>query len=113
MTPEQHRADYDRIAEAMRAAAGYRPDSSRAPVVLSLPFQGTWLTQNSPARRVPSHGTHFLGQSFAIDFVAVERAGRAWRTATVRDRHTLFGREPAERFLAFGQPILAPGAGRV
>jgi len=113
MTPEQHRADYDRLAEAVRAAADYRPDVSRAPVVLSLPFQGTWLTQNSPARRVPSHGTHFLGQSFAIDFVAIERAGRGWRTAAVRDRHTLLGTEPAERFYAFGQPILAPAAGRV
>ena len=32
--------------------------------------------------RVPSHGTHFLGQTFAMDFVAIDPRRR---TATVRD----------------------------
>jgi murein DD-endopeptidase MepM/ murein hydrolase activator NlpD len=113
MAPERHPADVDGIVEAMRAAADYHPETGRPPVVLSLPFRGTWLAQNSPGRRVPSHGTHFLGQSFAIDFVAVQRVGRGWRTAAVRDRHTLLGREPAERFFAFGQLILAPADARV
>ena len=44
------------------------------PVVLALPFQGRWLAQNSPARRVPSHGTDLLGETYAIDFVAVDGA---------------------------------------
>lgn len=42
-----------------------------APVVLALPFRGTWVVQNSPARRVPSHGTHLFATTYAIDFVAV------------------------------------------
>jgi hypothetical protein len=78
-------------------------------VVLALPFRGTWLARNSPARRVPSHGTHLFATTYAMDFVAVE--GR--RTATTRDWRTLVATEPAERFVAFGQPILAPAAGRV
>jgi murein DD-endopeptidase MepM/ murein hydrolase activator NlpD len=61
-------------------------------------------------RRVPSHGTHFLGQTFAIDFVAVNAARR---TATARDWRTLLTVEPVDRFLGFGQPILAPADGRV
>ena len=73
------------MAEALRAAAEYRPDPNRPPLVLSLPFEGRWLAVNSPARRVPSHGTHFLGQTYAIDFVAVDARGRTgmvldWRT---------------------------------
>ncbi|CAA9238315.1 MAG: possible secreted peptidase [uncultured Blastococcus sp.] len=79
------------------------------PVVLALPFRGTWIVRNSPARRVPSHGTHLFATTYAIDFVAV----RGRRTATTRDWRTLLSTEPADRFLAFGQPILAPAAGRV
>ncbi|MGN7701168.1 M23 family metallopeptidase [Cellulosimicrobium sp. 22601] len=78
-------------------------------VELALPFAGTWLVQNSPARRVPSHGTHLFATTYAIDFVAV----RGRRTADVRDWRTVLGTEPPERFLGFGLPVLAPGAGTV
>ncbi|MGO1935708.1 MAG: M23 family peptidase, partial [Cellulosimicrobium funkei] len=79
------------------------------PVELALPFQGTWLVRNSPARRVPSHGTDLFATTYAIDFVAV----RGRRTAAVRDWRTALGTEPPERFVAFGRPVLAPAAGTV
>ncbi|MGY2129511.1 M23 family metallopeptidase [Blastococcus sp. SYSU DS0617] len=78
-------------------------------VSLALPFRGTWLARNSPARRVPSHGTRLFATTYAIDFVAVE--GR--RTAHVRDWRALLATEPPERFVGFGQPVLAPAAGTV
>jgi hypothetical protein len=108
--PENQRAELAALGEALRAAADYRPDPDRPPVVLSLPFGGSWLAVNTPARRVPSHGTHFLGQTFAIDFVAVDAERR---TATVRDWRTFLSVEPVDRFLGFGEPILAPADGRV
>jgi hypothetical protein len=77
--------------------------------VLALPFRGRWLARNSPARRVPSHGTELFATTYAMDFIAVQ--GR--RTATTRDWRTLLATEPVERFFAFGQPILAPAAGTV
>lgn len=77
--------------------------------VLRLPFSGTWLARNSPARRVPSHGTDLFATTYAMDFIAVH--GR--RTATRRDWRMLLTTEPVERFFAFGQPILAPGDGTV
>lgn len=82
----------------------------RAEIILSLPFAGRWLTQNSPARRVPSHGTNLLGERYAIDFVAVDHRHRS---ADRRDWRTILATEPADRFFAFGQPILAPADGRV
>jgi Peptidase family M23 len=82
---------------------------ARDAVVLRLPFHGTWRVQNSPARRVPSHGTHLFATTYAIDFIAV----RGRRTATTRDWRTLLATEPPERFHAFGLPILAPADGRV
>ena len=81
-----------------------------AEVLLSLPFEGRWLVQNSPARRVPSHGTDVLGERYAIDFVHVDDRGR---TARRRDWRTALATEPADRFSAFGRPILAPADGVV
>ena len=78
-------------------------------VELALPFTGRWLTQNSPASRVPSHGTALFGTSHAIDFVPVGADGRsAPRTAA-----SLFGTESPESFIGFGRPILSPVAGEV
>lgn len=77
--------------------------------VLRLPFSGTWLARNSPARRVPSHGTDLFATTYAMDFIAVH--GR--RTATRRDWRMLLTTEPVDRFFAFGLPILAAGAGTV
>ena len=79
------------------------------PIVLDLPFRGRWLARNSPARRVPSHGTHLLGSTYAIDFIAVDERGRSapptWRA--------WFSVEPPEAFTGFGRPILAPIGGTV
>jgi hypothetical protein len=83
--------------------------STGDPVVLALPFQGPWLARNSPARRVPSHGTDLFATTYAMDFIAV----RGRRTAAVRDWRALVGTEPPDRFFAFGRPILAPADGTV
>ena len=78
-------------------------------VVLEYPFHGRWLARNSPARRVPSHGTHLFGTTYAIDFVAVDEHGRS----AARTWRTLFSVERPELFVGFGRPVLAPVGGRV
>jgi len=78
-------------------------------VDLEYPFAGRWLVRNSPANRMPSHGTALFASSFAIDFVPVDAAGR---TAPVTAR-SLVMPEPPDRFPGFGRPILAPVAGTV
>lgn len=79
------------------------------PIVLRYPFSGRWLTRNSPARRIPSHGTHLMGTTYAIDFIGVDGRGRSapwsWRAALSTER--------PERFAGYGRPILAPCAGTV
>ena len=78
-------------------------------VVLAYPFTGLWRVENSPAHRVPSHGTEAFGVSHAIDFVAVEEGGlsapRTWRTRV--------GVEAPGTFVGFGAPVLAPLDGEV
>ena len=78
-------------------------------VDLAYPFEGRWLTQNSPANRVPSHRTTLLATSFAIDFVPVNEAGRRAPITF----GSLLRPEQAERFPGFGRPILAPVQGMV
>lgn len=80
------------------------------PVVVDLPFDGLWRVENSPARRVPSHGTHLLGSTYAIDFVGVDERGR---TAGSVGWRAVLATEPPERFVAFGRPVLAPVTGTV
>ncbi len=84
----------------------FQPD----PVTLTLPFTGPWLVQNSPADRVPSHGTDLLGERYAIDFVGVDSRRR---TASRSGWGAVAGTEPPERFYSFGRPILAPCDGTV
>ncbi|MCR2825804.1 M23 family metallopeptidase [Microbacterium sp. zg.Y909] len=84
--------------------------SGRSPVLLALPFEGRWLVQNSPARRVPSHGVDVLGQRYAIDFTGVDERGR---TAAEWGWGTILSTEPPERFVGFGRSILAPVDGVV
>jgi len=76
---------------------------------LEYPFKGRWLVQNSPANRVPSHGTAVLATSYAIDFVPIDDAGR---TAPITFG-SLVRPEPPERFPGFGRTLLAPVAGVV
>ena len=78
-------------------------------VDLAYPFEGRWLTQNSPANRVPSHGTGLLATSFAIDFVPVDEAGRSAPFTF----GSLLRPEPPERFPGFGRAVLAPVDGVV
>lgn len=73
------------------------------PIDLSYPFTGRWLVQNSPADRVPSHGTAMFASAFAIDFVPVDTTGRSAPYTLA----SFFRSESPEQFPGFGQPVLA------
>lgn len=79
------------------------------PLDLQYPFEGRWLVQNSPANRVPSHGTTRFATSYAIDFVPVDDAGGS---APLRFG-SLFYPEAPERFPGLGRVLVAPVAGTV
>jgi hypothetical protein len=74
----------------------------REPVTVRPPLTGRWVAINSPADKVPSHGLHAYGQTYAIDLVHEPEPGA----------RPAFNQGPAMRppaaFPAFGQPVLAP-----
>ncbi|MHA4819066.1 peptidoglycan DD-metalloendopeptidase family protein [Streptomyces aculeolatus] len=82
-------------------------------VRVDSPVQGRWRAFNSPADKVPSHGTRFLAQTYAIDIVRApddDPDGTPGSTPGLR----WWPPFPANRdFPAYGAPVLAPAAGRV
>ncbi|MGP4026486.1 M23 family metallopeptidase [Actinomadura sp. 3N407] len=80
----------------------------REPVAVRTPVRGRWVAVNSPADKVPSHGTHELGQTYAIDLVYAPDPAEVWQPLR---RWPLAARP--ETFPAFGQEIVAPADGVV
>ena len=79
----------------------------REPVAVAAPVVGRWRALNSPADRVPSHGLHAYGQTFAIDLVGepVGQSRPSWGWWPL-------ARRPAE-FPGFGASVVAPAPGVV
>jgi hypothetical protein len=78
------------------------------PLVVAAPVRGQWMAINSPASRVPSHGTHVFAQAYAVDLVC---------SPDVRP-DLLHGRVngsflPPEGFPSFAKPVFAVASGTV
>ena len=87
-------------ALGLQLAANRPPAGSYSPPAVEVdpPVNGRWSALNSPADKVPSHGTRGYGQAYAIDIVAEpERPRFGWWPVVRRNRD----------FPAFGAPILA------
>lgn len=79
-------------------------------IVVDFPLRGEWWAINTPAHRVPSHGTDYFGQRYAFDFARMDESGTYFQPRGIL-RH-LVGMDAAE-FYAWDQPIHAAFAGRV
>lgn len=88
-----------------------RAEGVRRAVLIGQPMAGRWSALNGPAAKVPSHGTHDLGQTYAIDLLYEPSGLSAERK---RPFHMLWPvvRRP-HAYPSFGQPILAPSSGEV
>ena len=83
------------------------------PVVVELPLRGEgWVAVNSPADRIPSHGTDMLGQRFAYDFLMSDtrRGVHYHRSGWLR---TLVLGVPTHECFAWGAPVHSPFGGVV
>ncbi|MGY5069405.1 M23 family metallopeptidase [Streptomyces sp. st115] len=91
----------------LQARAAAPRGEPRPPVEVGPPVTGRWTALNSPADKVPSHGTHVYGQTYAIDIVADPEAGEGEPPARPAFRWLwpFFRRNRA--FPAFGAPLLA------
>lgn len=84
-----------------------------APIEVGFPLRGEWTALNTPAERVPSHGTDQLGQRYAYDFIRIDRARPGWsfhRRSTLR---ALTLGVPLADCHGWSAPIVAPFDGTV
>lgn len=83
------------------------PRVAAEPREVAAPLRGTWVGLNSPADRVPSHGTRNFGQTYAMDVLHPSPPGSPTEIAW-----SPIAREP-EEYSSFDQPVHAVAAGRV
>lgn len=79
--------------------------------VLDFPLEGEWVATNTPAHAIPSHGTDYLAQTYAIDLVKVDQSDRLFERLSMWKY--LLSKVPATDSLTWRQPIFAPGQGVV
>ncbi len=79
--------------------------------LLEFPLRGEWTALRTPAAGVPTHGTDFLGQRYAYDFV--RPTGVPWAPyGPLLPVHAWIG-VPVNLFAAWGAPVYAAADGRV
>jgi hypothetical protein len=82
-----------------------------ATTVVDFPLRGEWRALNTPAKRVPSHGTDYFGQRYAYDFVRTDETGtRFHRRSLVLH---LLAVLPAAAFLCWDETVYSAFGGRV
>lgn len=77
-------------------------------LAVASPVRGRWEAVNSPSSKIPSHGTHAYGQTYAVDLVFAPDGGTRPEFGTAGGAFL-----PPERFPAFGQSLYAPASGTV
>lgn len=78
---------------------------------VGFPMTGDWVAVNTPAERIPSHGTDFFGQRFAYDFARLNTSGSGFSRRT-GFRHFIYY-VPAADFFAWDESIFSAFSGTV
>ena len=79
--------------------------------VVDFPLTGEWVAVNTPAERVPSHGTDYFGQRFAYDFVQLDLTGEKFYHNSIWQH--LFWVMNVHSFLCWDTPVKSSFAGQV
>jgi murein DD-endopeptidase MepM/ murein hydrolase activator NlpD len=82
-------------------------------IAVDFPLRGEWVAANTPAERVPSHGTDQLGQRYAYDFLRIDRARPGWKFHRRSALRALLIGVALEDCYGWSAPILAPFDGMV
>lgn len=91
---------------------GGSPSELGDPVVVAFPLRGEWAAANTPADRIPSHGTDQLGQRYAYDLVRIDaRKGFHLHPAGPLRSYLIGGR--TRECYGWGQPVHAAFDGEV
>ena len=80
--------------------------------IVEFPLRGEWTAVNTPAHRIPSHGTDMFGMRYAFDFVRIARRPLKYLSSKTVFHH-LFSRVSVKDCFGWAQPVYSPIEGRV
>jgi hypothetical protein len=80
--------------------------------VVEFPLRGEWTAINTPAHRIPSHGTNNLGLRYAFDFIRISRKPLRYLSSKNVLRHA-FGHVSVKDCFGWAQPVYSPCEGKV
>lgn len=83
------------------------------PIAVEFPLRGEWVAENTPAERVPSHGTDQLAQTYAYDFVRIGREGKSLKPFRGSMLRYLSLGVALDECYGWSEPIHAPFPGTV
>ncbi len=78
------------------------------PIVVSPPLKGEWNALNTPGDKVPSHGTHAWGMTYAFDFYRLKKmhGSAVWHKKSHIEY--LLGQVTLGDTFGWGAPVYAP-----
>jgi hypothetical protein len=82
-------------------------------ITIDLPVRGTWITPNTPGRKIPSHGIDKYGETYAYDFVGVDENSRIDKFYNSTVISYLIKGVPLNKCYGWGSEIYAPFDGEV
>jgi hypothetical protein len=80
--------------------------------VVEFPLRGEWTAINTPAHRIPSHGTNMLGMRYAFDFIRISRKPMRYLSSKNVLYHA-FGHVSVKDCFGWSQPVYSPCEGEV
>ncbi len=83
------------------------------PVPIDYPLKGEWMVLNSPGTRVPSHGTDYLAQTYALDLLQVDWTHKPVKFYKKSFLDYFLGKVHLNDCYSYGKPIYAPISGTV
>ena len=83
------------------------------PIPVKSPLRGEWIPINSPGTKVPSHGTDYLAQTYAFDFLQVDWDHMPVRFYKKSVLDYIVGKVHLNDCYCYGKPIYAPLSGTI
>lgn len=82
-------------------------------IAVRLPLSGEWCAVNTPGDKVPSHGTDWLGQTYAYDFIQLDWNKKGYKFYKTPELVSLIFGVKLKDTYCWSQSILAPFDGEV
>jgi len=83
------------------------------PIVVKFPLSGEWCAINTPAEKIPSHGTDMFGQTYAYDFFQIDWDDKGYKFFDKpKFQSFMLGVDLRDTF-CWSQPIFSPFDGEV